>query len=1429
MPAINVARTDTFEVQRQKINQIGDILSNISAGGSDLQTGNLKLGDGTISSPSLSFISDDTLGIYKPTNNSIGYTSSGKRIFDITQSGLFSYKDFYIQRNYLVSSDVSATNNGSGYEPGTYSNLTLIGGSGEQATISITVESFLGSITNSGQNYIPGTFTSVSMVGGLGAEATATVTVSSISGSILSPGQNYGEIDVETGARTAFYSSVPLTNGSGSGATADLLLNPDTGAVDIIIFVDSGQNYVDGDILSVDNADLGGVGSGFQVEVTRTPGVVESIQFTSKGSGYAVGDTLTLPSPVTNISTTLDDTSSTITVSSSTGILSGYIVEKVSGVGELAENTTVISVSGNDIDIFPQPTLSGSIVVNFVPPFGSGTTNFEYEISDIGTVGSFSILEGGNGYNIGDTFTVSAQDLIQPTEIDVTVKSVQELTFAGSVAAGTFSPGDLVKQLDGNILTVFLTTSSTVLSGALNTYTNVSAVSSTGSGYGATFDVIRDAAGDVSGVLLNQTGFLYSSGDILTISGSLVGGSSPSDDITLEVTGVNEGVEYPVFSVEESVGVTNSITTEFFNVNTGDFILKSGSSTTYEISTTSGSENRFFLDLGSGEEISPNLNFYSGETYKFNLTDQSTSGHPFAFSIFRDGLWSPSLVENVSTTLSSISKQITITSTTNILAGMEVTVSSGDGRLPQDCLVESVDDATTLTLTEFPTLSGDAVLQFNGIEYTNGVVRESEYVLLKVTDDTPNLYYYCQNHPNMGGRDNKESLITINLNNPRVFGSGFSLIANSISQIDLIEGDSDTGLLKAQNIESNSLTASLVSANTSVESPSVDTDVVYTEQLSTQSTLEIFSDKTNFNSDISLGTKFTVSNSTGNVTALGVIKSLNSLNVNDKLLISENVISSTSGNDVIVTPPTGRVLKVNNESALVIPSGTTDQRPSPGIVEDGSIRFNTQTNQYEGYSETTSSWSSLGGVRDLDGNTTITAEETVGSNDNTLWFINDNVNTVRFTTQYQEFVNVKKIRSVNVSAPDYENWSANDPVNAGDYLKYRNNIYEVIISGTTATSGNEPTDTTGDPFINGTATLQYSTTAVAPLTFDEISEVRIDPLGFTDLVVNDELRFSTNTISSTNNDIIIEPIGSQKLEIKSTSSLVLPVGDTNSRGNPKRGSVRYNTTDAQFEGYNGSQWGGLGGVKDVDQDTKIEAETGPGNDEDILYFFNAGDNTLRLTTTQLEFGSIDTIVSSSTDNFNINASVVTFDSLATTIDNSSSTISFITTTKDNLDFGISTGVNNDHLLRLKDTGEVVFNLGFGTGTPDNLTLLNADLTNFGLKHTRVSTSRIPLVRGTLNSGNSTIYSTATESSAKIFLTAHNTTTGDKEIVEYYVIDNGTDVYFTDTNNIKTGAELISSVFDIDPSNNVRISFTLNTGVTVGDNVTVTLIKTVTKR
>ena len=66
MPAVNVARTDTFEQQRVKINEIGTDLFSVTSGGSNLATGNLRLGDGTVDAPSLNFTSDNSLGLFKP-------------------------------------------------------------------------------------------------------------------------------------------------------------------------------------------------------------------------------------------------------------------------------------------------------------------------------------------------------------------------------------------------------------------------------------------------------------------------------------------------------------------------------------------------------------------------------------------------------------------------------------------------------------------------------------------------------------------------------------------------------------------------------------------------------------------------------------------------------------------------------------------------------------------------------------------------------------------------------------------------------------------------------------------------------------------------------------------------------------------------------------------------------------------------------------------------------------------------------------------------------------------------------------------------------------------------------------------------------------------------------------------------------------------
>jgi len=103
----------------------------------------------------------------------------------------------------------------------------------------------------------------------------------------------------------------------------------------------------------------------------------------------------------------------------------------------------------------------------------------------------------------------------------------------------------------------------------------------------------------------------------------------------------------------------------------------------------------------------------------------------------------------------------------------------------------------------------------------------------------------------------------------------------------------------------------------------------------------------------------------------------------------------------------------------------------------------------------------------------------------------------------------------------------------------------------------------------------------------------------------------TGTITFNNENFIFD----------STASLQLPAGTTAQRTSPVTGQIRFNTDDTLFEGYDGTAWGSLGGVKDVDQDTFIRPETAPGSDEDTLEFFTNGVKRLTLTQTDLDIDS----------------------------------------------------------------------------------------------------------------------------------------------------------------------------------------------------------------
>ena len=85
-----------------------------------------------------------------------------------------------------------------------------------------------------------------------------------------------------------------------------------------------------------------------------------------------------------------------------------------------------------------------------------------------------------------------------------------------------------------------------------------------------------------------------------------------------------------------------------------------------------------------------------------------------------------------------------------------------------------------------------------------------------------------------------------------------------------------------------------------------------------------------------------------------------------------------------------------------------------------------------------------------------------------------------------------------------------------------------------------------------------------------------------------------------------------------TNAFVIPVGNTAQSSTANvQGAIRYNSEITQFEGYSGSNWSSLGGVRSVDGLTYIIAEATPSASDDILYFYGAANNTTTDTSAKL--------------------------------------------------------------------------------------------------------------------------------------------------------------------------------------------------------------------
>jgi cytoskeletal protein CcmA (bactofilin family) len=237
----------------------------------------------------------------------------------------------------------------------------------------------------------------------------------------------------------------------------------------------------------------------------------------------------------------------------------------------------------------------------------------------------------------------------------------------------------------------------------------------------------------------------------------------------------------------------------------------------------------------------------------------------------------------------------------------------------------------------------------------------------------------------------------------------------------------------------------------------------------------------------------------------------------DDIKFNNNIISSTA--DMVLNPGSG-VLKIDSIDSVLLPKGASADRNSTPVT--GMLRYNTDTNSFEGYN---GQWVSLhDGLQDGDGDTKITVELTPGANDNVIRFYNAGALTADLTSQ-RFSTNKLIVDDIEIDSNEIKTITTNA---------------DLVLSG------------------NGTG------------------GVILDQMKFdTDSV--------TNTVSDSITTFNVTGTGYYKFA--GTGGVVIPTGNNIQRPAPinaEEGMMRYNNEDDRVEIFDGTNWvsvaGSSGGI-----------------------------------------------------------------------------------------------------------------------------------------------------------------------------------------------------------------------------------------------------------
>ena len=182
----------------------------------------------------------------------------------------------------------------------------------------------------------------------------------------------------------------------------------------------------------------------------------------------------------------------------------------------------------------------------------------------------------------------------------------------------------------------------------------------------------------------------------------------------------------------------------------------------------------------------------------------------------------------------------------------------------------------------------------------------------------------------------------------------------------------------------------------------------------------------------------------------------------------------------------------NSTDSIQIPVGTTAQRDATPVT--GQIRYNTSNSSFEGYGPG-NAWGSLGGVKDVNQDTYIIPELSAGSNEDTLYFYNNDVNTARLSQTKLELDNdvYLKFDTTSVAHPAHDE-GALFYSNEYNALTYHNDI-----NGVSLQIGLEEWirvyNATGSTIVNGTPVyingVNGETPTVAPADATTLNKARV--------------------------------------------------------------------------------------------------------------------------------------------------------------------------------------------------------------------------------------------------------------------------------------------------------------------------------------------------